>query len=130
MVSADYRIPQILNALGCFRFSPPLEMHIRSYKEIPAGSKWEVQLRGCSISCVETLRQLITREHPEAEVNAILIDFFLYDAMKEMEKNASDAAAQAEKEEYVSARKREKVLEVSEQPMRIIPHHRTRSIWY
>jgi hypothetical protein len=42
------------------------------------------------------------RNHPEARVNAILIDFFLYDTIKEME-----AAGQES-----------------------VPHHRTRSIWY
>lgn len=42
------------------------------------------------------------REHPKAEVNAILIDFFLYDTAKERE-----AAGQE-----------------------VLPHHRTRSIWY
>lgn len=42
------------------------------------------------------------RRHPEAKVNAILIDFFLYDKMKELEKAGQEQ----------------------------IPHHRTRSIWY
>lgn len=59
-------------------------------------------LSGCSIWCVELIRQEILRNHPEAKINAILIDFFLYDAMKERE---------AERKEE-------------------IPHHRTRSIWY
>jgi hypothetical protein len=57
---------------------------------------------GCSIWCVELIRREIKRQHPEAKVNAILIDFFLYDTMKEME-----AAGQES-----------------------MPHHRTRSIWY
>ena len=57
---------------------------------------------GCSIWCVELIRRTILRDHPEAKVNAILIDFFLYDTMKEWE------LAGEEK----------------------IPHHRTRSIWY
>ena len=43
---ADYRIPQILNNLGCLRFSPPLEATIRDKKDIPSGSNWEMQLRG------------------------------------------------------------------------------------
>lgn len=42
------------------------------------------------------------RMDPEAKVNAILIDFFLYDTAKELE------------------------LAGEEQ----MPHHRTRSIWY
>ncbi len=56
----------------------------------------------CSIWCVELIKREILRHHPDAHVNAILIDFFLYDTMKELE-----AAGQES-----------------------IPHHRTRSIWY
>jgi hypothetical protein len=48
------------------------------------------------------IRREIIRTHPDAKVNAILIDFFLYDLAKEKEK-AGEVA---------------------------IPHHRTRSIWY
>jgi hypothetical protein len=51
---------------------------------------------------VELVRQEIKEQHPEANVNAILIDFFLYDLMKERER-------------------------AGEEP---IPHHRVRSIWY
>jgi hypothetical protein len=52
---------------------------------------------------VELLRREILRQNPDAKVNAILIDFFLYDTMKEMEEAGEEA---------------------------IWPHHRTRSIWY
>ncbi|KAI9721990.1 MAG: hypothetical protein M1812_001949 [Candelaria pacifica] len=99
---ADYRIPQMLHTLGCLRYSPPLEHHIRQLKPIEKGHRWETQLRGCSIWCVELLKQEILRKHPETQVNAILIDFFLYDFMQERQ-----AAGEEE-----------------------IPHHRTRSIWY
>lgn len=99
---ADYRIPQILNSLGCLWYSPSLESTIRHKKVIESGHGWEIQMRGCSIWCVELIRREILRNHPDAKINAILIDFFLYDTMKERE-----SAGQEE-----------------------IPHHRTRSIWY
>ncbi|KAF2145599.1 uncharacterized protein K452DRAFT_264769 [Aplosporella prunicola CBS 121167] len=99
---ADYRIPQMLHTLGVISYSPPLEARIRSLQEIESGHSWEIELRGCSIWAVELIRREILKHHPEAKVNAILIDFFLYDTMKELEK--------AGKEQ--------------------IPHHRTRSIWY
>ncbi|KAL2222242.1 UPF0553 protein c [Thermoascus aurantiacus ATCC 26904] len=144
---ADYRIPQMLHQLGCLLYSPPLESHIRQLKPIPSGSRWEIELRGTSIWCVELIRQEIARRHPETKiisthddgehensfreaengkvvasvkttgrkkststrgenaglgVNAILIDFFLYDTMKELEREGRET----------------------------IPHHRTRSIWY
>lgn len=60
-------------------------------------------LTGCSIWCVELLRREIQRQHPGSKINAILIDFFLYDTVKDQEAKADSA---------------------------LIPHHRTRSIWY
>ncbi len=118
-LTLDYRIPQMLHTLSCLRYSPPLEYHIRQLRSIESGHSWEIQLRGrtsrppappklvtvrigCSIWCVELIRREIIRQHPEAQINAILIDFFLYDTMKEREASGEEA----------------------------IPHHRTRSIWY
>jgi hypothetical protein len=92
--------------MGCISYSPPLESAIRNGREIAPGHSWEVQLRGCSIWSVELIRQEILKEHPMAKVNAILIDFFLYDTMKELEETKTEGA---------------------DEP---IPHHRTRSIWY
>ncbi|CZT02664.1 probable cobyrinic acid a,c-diamide synthase [Rhynchosporium graminicola] len=99
---ADYRVPQILNTLGCLWYSPLLDHVVRQKKIIESGHSWEIQMRGCSIWCVELIRREILRNHPKAKINAILIDFFLYDTMKEREGAGQDE----------------------------IPHHRTRSIWY
>lgn len=125
----------MLHDLGCILYSPSLEYHIRQLLPISNGDTWEVQLRGemglqswdpfkcfecvvqsvesstndpfaltgCSIWCVELLRREIQRQHPGSKINAILIDFFLYDTVKDQE--AKDDSA-------------------------LIPHHRTRSIWY
>ncbi|KAK2873898.1 hypothetical protein FQN49_002009 [Arthroderma sp. PD_2] len=111
---ADYRIPQMLNQLGCLLYSPPLESVIRQRKPIPSGHQREVELRGASIWCVELIRREIDKLQQQVngnkidegakpiQVNAILIDFLLYDTAKDMEKEGKEA----------------------------IPHHRTRSIWY
>lgn len=133
---ADYRIPQMLHQLGCLRYSPPLESHIRSLKPITPGSNREIELRGTSIWAVELIKREIEKRHPEVKtadrkgvavsdennanqdsgqstdvdeqfqktygINAILIDFFLYDTMKSLEAENNES----------------------------IPHHRTRSIWY
>jgi hypothetical protein len=99
---ADYRVPQILNTLGCLYYSPKLAVAIATKDIIPSGHSWEMQLRAASIWCVELIRREILREHPDARVNAILIDFFLYDTIKEMETEGKET----------------------------VPHHRTRSIWY
>jgi hypothetical protein len=46
-----------------------------------------MELRGSSIWAVEMLRRQIANDHPEAkdEVNAVLLDFLLYDLAKEFE---------------------------------------------
>ncbi|KAG5916868.1 hypothetical protein E4U61_003250 [Claviceps capensis] len=101
-IFADYRIPQILITLGALYCSPPVAAVIKDKKLLQSGDQWEVQLRACSIWCVELIRREIVRRHPDTEVNAILIDFFLYDRMKELEAAGREP----------------------------FPHHRTRSIWY
>ncbi|KAI5284592.1 hypothetical protein KEM55_000996, partial [Ascosphaera atra] len=62
---ADYRIPQILQHLGCIRYSPPLEMAIRDKKLIPSGSSGEVEIRASTVWCVEMIRREIMKKHPE-----------------------------------------------------------------
>ncbi|KAH6891256.1 UPF0553 protein c [Thelonectria olida] len=99
---ADYRIPQILVSLGALYCCPGIAAAMKDKKMIESGSSWEIQLRSCSIWCVELIRREIKRKHPDAHVNAILIDFFLYDHVKELEAAGKEP----------------------------IPHHRTRSIWY
>jgi hypothetical protein len=41
--------------------------------------------RGCAIWAIELIRREIVRQHPAANVNAVLLDFFLYDLAKERE---------------------------------------------
>jgi hypothetical protein len=103
---ADYRIPQMLQGLHCLWYSPRLESRIARLEQFAPSEAMEVEIRGCSIWCVELLRREIERRHPEAKgrVNAVLIDFFLYDTCKEMEKSG--------------------------QCEDMLPHHRTRSIFY
>ncbi|KAJ2892270.1 Queuosine salvage protein [Zalerion maritima] len=99
---ADYRIPQILNTMGCLYYSPPLASAIQSGTMIESGSVREVELRACSIWCLELIKREILKNHPDAKINAILMDFFLYDTMKEIEAKGEET----------------------------VKHHRTRSIWY
>ena len=101
----DYRIPQILHTLNALLYSPPLEAAVRKQEHIESGSTWEIELRGCSIYAVELIRREIMKLNPGTPVNAILIDFFLYDSITELERNKDPTVD-------------------------LIPHHRTRSIWY
>lgn len=43
---ADYRVPQILNTLGCLWYSPLLDHAVRQKREIESGHTWEIQMRG------------------------------------------------------------------------------------
>jgi hypothetical protein len=101
----DYRIPQILHALGALMYSPSLERAVRKRQPIKSGSTWEIEIRGCSIWTVELIRREIVKLDPEMPVNAILIDFFLYDTITELKRSGDES-------------------------LDVIPHHRTRSIWY
>lgn len=118
---ADYRIPQMLHTLGVLSYSPPLDARIRRKDILESGGSWEVQLRGCSVWSVELIRRemikLAEEENDPITVNAVLLDFHLYDTMKALERRA-----EADIEEG-----REEGRMLTNQ---IVPHHRTRSIWY
>jgi hypothetical protein len=47
---ADYRVPQMLNSMGCLYYSPSLDSAIRGKRLIDSGSRWELQLRGKCLS--------------------------------------------------------------------------------
>lgn len=101
---ADYRVPQILTVLRCMKYSPELERRLQSKEILPSGSQAEVEIRGCSILCVELIVDAIKslEAHAESDINAVLVDFYLWDTAKEQE------AANTEK----------------------IECHRTRSVFY
>lgn len=111
-IFADYRIPQMLQSLNILWYSPRVESKIKRKEIIKSGENIEIEIRGCSIWAVELLSREMIKQHPEAKgkVNAILIDFFLYDSCKEKEQ--------------------EKAVEVEGLKDEVLPHHRTRSIWY
>lgn len=79
---ADYRVPQILHDLGCLKYSEGLYKHIGDLKMIESGDPREVELRACSIWAVELIRREMIKRDSETKVNAILIDFFLWDTAK------------------------------------------------
>ena len=141
---ADYRVPQMLNTLGCLWYSPRLESRVKRREAIESGEDLEIEIRGSSIWCVELIRREIARKFggeveievagegeggdadkvkkkkkkkkKKAKVNAVLIDYLLYDIAKEKENEKEDG-------EDVG------VSGESEKGLRL-PHHRTRSIWY
>ncbi|KAJ1663655.1 hypothetical protein IW140_004768 [Coemansia sp. RSA 1813] len=119
---ADYRVPQALCHFGALAYSDQLleflsasERAVDSKGEkrtgsavscppkqpglLASGHPWEIEIRGNSIWAVEQIRRIIAEAG--IHVNAILIDFYLWDYAKE-----------------------------HSQSMRSIPIHLTRSIFY
>ena len=116
---ADYRVPQILHQLKILTYPPPLLKLLESGYYFEHGSKEEVSIRAASILAVERVRdEILSLRHQSKEtagaatvgwqsglevpICSVLIDFYLWDAAKEIE----DAG------------------EI------VVPPHRTRSTWY
>jgi hypothetical protein len=102
---ADYRVPH----LRILTYPPRLERKLREYSNLEAGGREELSIRAASIVAVERIREEIVKLGGEA-VNSVLIDFFLWDLGKGIEKGE-------EKIEGISTAK-------------IIPTHRTRTTRY
>ncbi|KAJ1867711.1 hypothetical protein LPJ78_000763 [Coemansia sp. RSA 989] len=94
---ADYRVPQALCHFGALEYSPRLMEYLKQSERVvrqghgvgvqppepgllPSGHPWEVEIRGNSIWAVERIRQEIVASG--ASVNAILIDFYMWDYAK------------------------------------------------
>jgi Potential Queuosine, Q, salvage protein family len=82
---ADYRVPQILHSLGCLRYSPALISRLNRGASLESGGRLEVEIRGCSIWCVELLRREL-KQNWGRDLNAILIDFWLWDEAQKLKK--------------------------------------------
>ncbi|KAG0215964.1 hypothetical protein BGX33_000662 [Mortierella sp. NVP41] len=94
---ADYRVPQALYHFHCLQYSSELLAILDRGEMLPNGSPLEVEIRGNSIWAVELIRKkilrLIQQEQEQGQqeettkpkmmtVNAILIDFFIWDFAK------------------------------------------------
>ncbi|GFS16859.1 UPF0553 protein C9orf64 [Elysia marginata] len=96
---ADYRIPQALVYFGALRYSDSLMEKLKQCHLFKSGEKLEVEIRGVSLWACELIRDSIAakisaeisstgqEKKPEekvAEVNAILVDHYLWDLRREM----------------------------------------------
>ncbi|KAJ3270462.1 hypothetical protein HDV01_007822 [Terramyces sp. JEL0728] len=115
---ADYRVPQGLLYFNLLTYSPELlsvlsqhqshhesrdsDVRLNAQNMLKRGEEFEVEIRGASIHCVELLVQALKKRIPDKyQVNAIIVDFYLWDISKEMETE-----------------------------MKHLPYHRIRSIYY
>ncbi|OKL57454.1 hypothetical protein UA08_07224 [Talaromyces atroroseus] len=105
---ADYRIPQMLYQLGCLLYSPPLESHIRRLQPIKPGSKWELELRGASIWCVELIKQEIERRHPESKTAYSTEQSSIYGTNLDDKDDVADIETEEQSKEQEGAREEEK----------------------
>ncbi|XP_055978500.1 queuosine 5'-phosphate N-glycosylase/hydrolase [Sorex fumeus] len=104
---ADYRLPQVLAHLGALKYSDELMEKLLKGEELANGSRQEVEIRGCSVWCVELIRDCLlelldkTGEKASREINSILLDYYLWDYARDHRED-----------------------------MKAIPFHRTRCIYY
>ncbi|KAI9485058.1 hypothetical protein BDB00DRAFT_851687 [Zychaea mexicana] len=97
---ADYRVPQALYSLGVLKYSADLMTKLEKRELLSSGSREEIEIRGNSIWAVELMVRRIKEIDPTQAVNAILMDFYIWDTAKEL------------------------------QDQMTVPIHRTRSIFY
>jgi hypothetical protein len=115
---ADYRVPQILHHLQILSYPPSLLQLLRTGTMLAPGSREELSLRAASIVAVERVRaeMLTLQAQKESDaggsaVSSVLIDFYLWDLAKRVERG----------EERIEG------IKTTED---MVPTHRTRSIWY
>lgn len=98
------RVPQILHDLSLITYSAHLHSVLSSKTLLENGSTLELSIRCASIVAVEELRRAIVQASSDnaAEVNAVLLDFWLWNEAKTRER---DGASRVE-------------------------CHRVRSVWY
>ncbi|XP_066897363.1 queuosine 5'-phosphate N-glycosylase/hydrolase isoform X2 [Kogia breviceps] len=104
---ADYRLPQVLVYLGALKYSDELLEKLLKGEVLSYGNRQEVEIRGCSLWCVELIRDCLLEltekkgEKTSGEINSILLDYFLWDYARDHRED-----------------------------MKGIPFHRTRCIYY
>lgn len=73
---ADYKIPQVLRALGVMVYAPGLAEKVDRRELLPPGSPEEVEIRAAMVWAVEWIRQALERRG--ASLRAFELDWFLW----------------------------------------------------
>lgn len=79
---ADYRVPQALVSLGVLEYKADFLEYLKTCGYLTSGSVEEVEIRGCSIWSVQKLLIILRRSIATRKINAIILDFFLWDYAK------------------------------------------------
>lgn len=75
---ADYRVPQILRAMGVLTYSDALAAKIDAKAELPAGGEEEVEIRAATVEAVEKLRKALQSASPAVQLSSVEIDWWLW----------------------------------------------------
>ncbi|KAH8929129.1 hypothetical protein BT69DRAFT_1211966 [Atractiella rhizophila] len=91
---ADYRIPQILQSpsFSILSYSPQLLSLLRSKTHLKNGSVEEVAIRANTIVAVDLLVKEMRRIGSGEGINAVKVDFWLWEEAKRRENTKGDAA--------------------------------------
>ncbi|KAL5556815.1 hypothetical protein UlMin_039051 [Ulmus minor] len=76
-IFADYIVPAVLRQIGVLKYSSILADKIEADSEICPGSEEEVELRACSISAVEKMKELISIKSGK-QVLSVELDLWLW----------------------------------------------------
>lgn len=74
---ADYKVPQVLEALGVLRYAPGLVAKLARGEELPAGGEEEVEIRAMTIYGTERLREAL--QAAGRPLSAIQLDWILWE---------------------------------------------------
>lgn len=71
---ADYVVPAVLRHWGVLTFSTTLAKRVDDQQEIASGSEEEVEIRACTITAVERIREHV-RAKTQKEVDTTIFSF-------------------------------------------------------
>jgi hypothetical protein len=74
---ADYKLPQLLRALGILEYSSELAHKVDSFELLPAGCEEELEIRAATVCAVDELRSRLAIKGLDLSVYAI--DWWLWD---------------------------------------------------
>jgi hypothetical protein len=75
-VFADYKLPQVLRRLGILTYDESLAAAVDGQTFIPAGSRWELEIRIATVWAAELMRRSLAPRRPE--VTALHLDYWLW----------------------------------------------------
>ena len=69
---ADYKIPQVLRALGILEYNNELATIVDEKKEIKENSEYETEIRACTIVAIDMIKKALKNKIPAIDINDII----------------------------------------------------------